>query len=98
MLARRRSRFQVDRIVDLANWQSVIVWGMYAEVGLDEAPNVRRRLFERLASAPGDDELRPAPSTVIRDDRAGHRAVAGGRGAVVGCIDVTRRTGRFERR
>jgi len=89
---------QVDHILDLANWRSVIVWGTFRELRDAEASDGMQRIMRRLFAWAGDADRRPAPSFSEIDGAIGHRAVGPGRGAVVGRIDVTEMTGRYQQR
>ena len=40
--------FEVDRLTDMRNWQSVIVYGMFEELKAKEAEKAREILFSRV--------------------------------------------------
>ncbi len=88
--------FQVDHIVDLANWYSVIVWGTFEELQGPDAAAGFDRVLRRLAAP--DTETQPHPSQRGADDRLGHRAYAGSRSGLAARIRITEATGRFEQR
>ncbi len=90
--------FQVDHIEDLANWQSVILWGTFQELSGREAAEARRRIWDRLTSLFSDQDIHPSPSRALENSALGHRAHALGRNDVIGRIAVKEATGRFERR
>jgi nitroimidazol reductase NimA-like FMN-containing flavoprotein (pyridoxamine 5'-phosphate oxidase superfamily)/nucleotide-binding universal stress UspA family protein len=90
--------FQVDHILDLANWRSVIVWGTFRELHGAEAAAGLQRLVRRLRAWAGQVEGWPAPSFREVDDALGHRTVGPGRSAVVGRVEVTAMKGRYQHR
>ena len=86
--------FQVDRIENLANWVSVIVWGEFEEVAGDAEKEAMRLFLERM-------EPLQASETALSP----HRAPAGapaldlqGQLMVFYRIRLTERSGRFEKR
>jgi uncharacterized protein len=86
--------FQVDRIENLANWVSVIVWGDFEEVAGDAEKEAMRLFLERM-------EPLQASETALSP----HRAPAGvpaldlqGQLMVFYRIRLTERSGRFEKR
>jgi nitroimidazol reductase NimA-like FMN-containing flavoprotein (pyridoxamine 5'-phosphate oxidase superfamily)/nucleotide-binding universal stress UspA family protein len=86
--------FQVDHIQSLADWESVIVFGVFRELQDRDAVDAMQRIHDRLASLVGDEDVWPRPSEALADDRLGHRASTGGRSAVVGYIESVEKTGR----
>ncbi|AGP39555.1 hypothetical protein SCE1572_36730 [Sorangium cellulosum So0157-2] len=88
--------FQVDHIQSLADWESVIVFGGFRELTAQEAVEGMQRIHERLASLLAEEGAWPRPSEAPADDRLGHRAYTGARGAVVGCIEPVEKTGRYQ--
>ncbi|WP_437283402.1 universal stress protein [Sorangium sp. So ce375] len=88
--------FQVDHIQSLADWESVIVFGVFRELTAQEAVEGLQRIRERLVSLLAEEDAWPRPSEAPADDRLGHRAYEGGRGAVVGCIEPVEKTGRYQ--
>ena len=40
--------FEVDRMTDMRNWQSAIVFGEFEELGITDAEDARTRLFSRV--------------------------------------------------
>lgn len=86
--------FQVERIENLANWVSVIVWGEFEELADDAEKEAMRLFLERME-----------PLQVSETALSPHRAPAGvpaldlqGQLMVFYRIKVTERTGRFEKR
>ncbi|AUX23870.1 uncharacterized protein SOCEGT47_044000 [Sorangium cellulosum] len=90
--------FQVDHIQSLADWESVIVFGVFRELTAQEAVEGQQRIRDRLASLLTEEDAWPRPSVIPADDALGHRAYAGGRGAVVGRIEPVEKTGRYQMR
>jgi uncharacterized protein len=86
--------FQVDRIENLANWVSVIVWGEFEELVNNAEKEAMRLFLERME-----------PLQVSETALSPHRAPAGvpaldlqGQPMVFYRIRLTERTGRFEKR
>jgi hypothetical protein len=86
--------FQVERIENLANWVSVIVWGEFEELAHDAEKEAMRLFLDRME-----------PLQVSETALSPHRAPAGvpaldlqGQLMVFYRIKVTERTGRFEKR
>jgi uncharacterized protein len=86
--------FEVDRVINQSNWQSVIAWGTYEELHADEAMGGLERLLKRL----GPLVLGPAASTPRALSAPlvslAHQLLQSG---VVYRIVLTERSGRFER-
>jgi nitroimidazol reductase NimA-like FMN-containing flavoprotein (pyridoxamine 5'-phosphate oxidase superfamily) len=89
---------QVDHIVDLASWRSVIVWGIFHELHGEEASSALQRIMRRMLAWTDDLEGRPPPSFKDVNSETGHRSVVSNRDAVVGRIEVTEMTGCYEQR
>jgi nitroimidazol reductase NimA-like FMN-containing flavoprotein (pyridoxamine 5'-phosphate oxidase superfamily) len=87
---------QVDHIQDMVNWRSVIAWGTFHELHGAEASSGLQRIMGRLFGWTADVDRRPAPSFAELNSSTDHRAVGSGRGAVVGRIEVTEMTGRYQ--
>lgn len=85
--------FEVDHIRDLANWQSVIAWGIYEELQGEAAVEAMDFLIDRLE---------PFATSTTGPSRDGHPSEAGpaadGGKLVTYRIVLTEKTGRFERR
>ena len=86
--------FQVDRIENLANWVSVIVWGEFEEIADDAEKDAMRLFLDRME-----------PMQVSETAISPHRAPAGvpaldlqGQLMVFYRIRLTERSGRFEKR
>jgi nitroimidazol reductase NimA-like FMN-containing flavoprotein (pyridoxamine 5'-phosphate oxidase superfamily) len=83
--------FEVDHIVSLSNWQSVIAWGQFEELHGAEADRAVRLLAERIRPLVGDDERQ------IADDAARGETMDEQR-PVVYRISLTEVTGRADQR
>lgn len=86
--------FEVDHIRDLANWQSVIAWGVFEELQGEAAVAAMDLLIDRLlplvTSETGPSPHRPGEQTP--------ETGPDGRKLVTYRIVLTEKTGRFERR
>jgi nitroimidazol reductase NimA-like FMN-containing flavoprotein (pyridoxamine 5'-phosphate oxidase superfamily) len=87
--------FEVDRMENLANWQSVIAWGRFEELRGTSAAHAMGLLMDRLLPLLASETA--APSYGL-DPSAVHRADVAGRSPVVYRISITEKTGRFEKR
>lgn len=84
--------FQVDRIDNMANWRSVIGWGVYEELKTREEQEAALRILrERLSPLTTSDSVRPSqfanPHEVRRERRP-----------VLYRIALEKLSGRFEKR
>jgi nucleotide-binding universal stress UspA family protein len=87
---------QVDHIQDMVSWRSVIAWGTFRELHGAEASDGWQKIMGRLFGWMSEVDGRPAPSFAQLDGSTDHRAFGLGRGAVVGRIEVTEMTGRYQ--
>lgn len=86
--------FEVDRLRDRGDWQSVIVYGVFEELHDDEATTALHVLLERLRPpVPGEAAI--APHGAGRSTPYGGEQV-GQRQEVVYRISIEEKTGRFE--
>jgi uncharacterized protein len=86
--------FEVDRLRDRTNWQSVIAHGVFEELHGDEAATALHLLLERLR-APAPSEGAMAPHGAGRSVPYGGEEV-GQRQEVMYRISIQETTGRFE--
>ncbi len=87
--------FEVERVEDLANWQSVIAWGSFEELHGETATEASRFLAARLHPFTGS---RSAPLEVPLPQCAGPPpGRPSGRPIVVYRLRLTEKTGRYER-
>ncbi len=85
--------FEVDSMQNMANWQSVIVWGTFEELQGDEAKSAMQKLIihfmplmksESSQPTHGLDELQQMEALHLK--------------AIVYRINIEKKTGRFEKR
>lgn len=86
--------FEVDHVRDLANWQSVIAWGVFEELRDEAAVRAMDLLIDRLLPLV-TSETGPSPPRAAQPTP---EAAADGRKLVTYRIVLTEKTGRFERR
>lgn len=82
--------FEVDRMQDMANWQSVIAQGRFVELHGEEARRGMHQLVKRL--------LPLMPSSTAHPGEGGHGHDVSGMKAVAFRIDLGEKSGRFEKR
>jgi nitroimidazol reductase NimA-like FMN-containing flavoprotein (pyridoxamine 5'-phosphate oxidase superfamily) len=87
--------FEVEQVENLANWQSVIAWGRYEELQGDQAQQAMKRLIERIMPL--------IVSTTINLTHTEEQILQGkpynpSPQAVIFCIHLLEKTGRFEKR
>ena len=86
--------FEIDDINDITNWQSVIVWGKFEEItDMEEAQKVIQKLINRITPFILDDSVPPSHGFVDAENDIGDTIEL-----IVYKINVTRKTGRFEKR
>jgi nitroimidazol reductase NimA-like FMN-containing flavoprotein (pyridoxamine 5'-phosphate oxidase superfamily) len=83
----------VEQIRDLTNWRSVIAWGRYEELNGDAAAMAMGLLIERLSPIVASATMPRTPHTAITP----HGHLETGEEAVVFCLNLTEKSGRFER-
>ena len=86
--------FQVDQRENLANWRSVVAWGVYEELDGKEAMDALQILVTRLMSLVASETLR-LPDGPYRTTA---KPVIDAPKSIVYRIRFTERTGRFEKR
>ena len=86
--------FQVDHRQNLANWRSVVAWGVYEELHGKEAHDALQILVARLRPLVTSETLR------LPDDPslAAAKPVTDAPKTIIYRIRFTERTGRFEKR
>lgn len=86
--------FEVEQIDDLANWRTVLAWGVFEELDGVEAHRARKRLQDRLApfSTSESTTVPSVPRTAA--DTAEERKTK----SVFCRIRLDEKTGRFEKR
>jgi uncharacterized protein len=84
--------FQVDHIDDLANWKSVVVWGSYEELDGAEAGHAMATLLGKMLPRTISAQATQTTKTLTRQNRARTENLP----AVIFCIRIAEKTGRFE--
>lgn len=85
--------FEVDHIVAMTNWQSVIAWGRFEELQGADAEGAMQLLVERVAQhMAAEQRQRAAPPEAVSARHAGME----GRKTILYRLVLTRCTGRFE--
>jgi nitroimidazol reductase NimA-like FMN-containing flavoprotein (pyridoxamine 5'-phosphate oxidase superfamily) len=87
--------FEVDRMENMANWRSAIVWGRFEELRGTAAAHAMGLLMDRLLPLIPSET---AGATHGSEPSAVHRTDVAGRPPVVYKIVIREKTGRFERR
>ena len=86
--------FQVDQRENLANWRSVVAWGVYEELHGKEALDALQILVARLLPLVTSETLRLPDSPGL----AAGKPVIDAPKAIIYRIRLTEKTGRFEKR
>jgi uncharacterized protein len=85
--------FEVDSMQDMANWQSVIAWGTFEELGGDEAKSVMQKLLTHFMPLMTSQSSQPTHGLdQVKQMEALHLK------AIVYRIKIEKKTGRFEKR
>jgi nitroimidazol reductase NimA-like FMN-containing flavoprotein (pyridoxamine 5'-phosphate oxidase superfamily) len=84
--------FEVDQLIDLRNWKSVIVFGMFQESDTNQLPQSRQWLFDRIypLSTPSQVHSHGHFTETQLEDNSRVKPV-------LFRIEIQRMTGRFER-
>ena len=84
--------FEVDRMTDMRNWQSVIVFGAFEELKISEAEDARKRLFNRVYPLMTSSTIHPFGHEVTGnvDDSTRQKNV-------MYRINIQKMSGRFEK-
>jgi len=86
--------FETDKMNDIFNWQSVIIWGLYEELKGDEATNAFKKIYERISPLmKTTKEVHPHA-----EDKTIHKRDISLDSAIVYRIRILEKTGRFEKR
>jgi nitroimidazol reductase NimA-like FMN-containing flavoprotein (pyridoxamine 5'-phosphate oxidase superfamily) len=86
--------FEVEHAESFANWQSVIAWATYEELGGRDAERGLRLLLDRfLPLMTGDDTA----TGLTADAMTLHRAEAAAQRGVLFRLHIVEKTGRYER-
>jgi uncharacterized protein len=84
--------FQVDRIENMRNWQSALVWGVFEELEGYDARFAMQKLITRLMSLVTSETSQPTYGIEA------HQLATGGTKAVVYRINILEKKGRFEKK
>jgi hypothetical protein len=82
--------FEVDHVTNMANWQSVIAWGMYEELHGEDAIKGMQALMDKFMRASISQTIHAGPAPA--SEHGAGRVVK----AVVYKIHLKEKTGRFE--
>jgi hypothetical protein len=83
--------FQTDKMENMANWQSVIVWGKYEELTGEERKRAFQKLMQRVLPAISSETTHLSPHWPFPPEEAG--SIKG----IFFRINVQKKTGRFEK-
>lgn len=85
--------FEVDSMTDMANWQSVVVCGLFEELKGEEAEAARKELFDRVLPLMTSATVHPHEHGVSAHIEEGTRIKP-----VMYRIVIKEKSGRFEKR
>ena len=86
--------FEVDKMKDITNWESVIAWGRFEEItDVDEKQQVLQKLVDRITPYIIDDSVTREHGFVDEESDVGTTVEL-----IIYKIIVARKTGRFEKR
>jgi nitroimidazol reductase NimA-like FMN-containing flavoprotein (pyridoxamine 5'-phosphate oxidase superfamily) len=88
--------FEVDRMENMANWQSAIVWGAYQELEGEEASQAMEVFLRRLLPFVISETALPHQAST--PPPTGAAVDVSARRGIVYRINITKKTGRFEKR
>lgn len=83
--------FEVDKMENPANWQSVIIWGKFEELNHDEEKAGLNMLMNRLHHDIAGETSMPATGHVHQNDAGPYKSV-------IFRIEIREKSGRFEQR
>jgi uncharacterized protein len=89
--------FEVDNMESMANWRSVIAWGVYEELSGEEASRAMQLLISRLMPLTAS-ETGPSLQGEGTASSEAHRGDTAGKTAILFRIRLQEKTGRFEKR
>ena len=85
--------FETDHMENMANWQSVITWGIFEELKNGEAREALQKMFDKFTPLLVSQTALPDHANENKDRKPAPAAAA-----VVFRIRLKKRTGRFEKR
>lgn len=83
--------FEVDKMDDLENWQSVVAWGRYEELKGNDQKMGLKKLMAKLSRLDSSETSMPAA------DEDAHQNSAGPYKAIIYRIKLLEKSGKFER-
>lgn len=94
MRANPKVCFEVENIIDMTRWQSVIAWGRFEEItALNEQEEVLQQLVNKVSPYIADDSVTREHGFVDEESDIGTTVEL-----IIYKIIVSRKTGRFENR
>ena len=84
--------FEIDKIENMANWKSVIVWGVFEELQGYDARLAMQKLINRILPLITSETSLPTHAIEA------HQLETDGNKAVIYCIKIQEKTGRFEKK
>jgi uncharacterized protein len=85
--------FEVDTMQNMANWQSVIVWGRFDEITrMEERQQAMQKLIDRMMPLMTGETAQPTHGLNT------HAQDVGNQQAILYRITINKKTGRFEKR
>ncbi len=87
--------FEVEQIDDLANWRTVIAWGVFEQLAGKDEQRALQLLVNRLTPLIPSATAQPG---VCTHDAEGHAHDTAGRTPILYRIALSEKTGRFEKR
>lgn len=84
--------FEIDKIENMGNWQSVIVWGVFEELQGYDARLAMQKLINRILP------LITSETSMSTHGIDAHQLETNGQKAVVYHIKILEKTGRFEKK
>ena len=85
--------FEVDMMTDMANWQSVIVYGTFEELNGTDEQVAREILFNRVYPLQTSSTIHPHQHKVVSDVDDDNRIKP-----IMYRIEIEEKTGRFEKK
>jgi uncharacterized protein len=83
--------FEIDHVVNMVNWQSVITWGTYEELQGNDARLAMQKLINKMQPLITDE------TSLQTHGIETNQLETGGKKIIVYRIKITEKTGRFEK-
>jgi nitroimidazol reductase NimA-like FMN-containing flavoprotein (pyridoxamine 5'-phosphate oxidase superfamily) len=84
--------FEIDLMIDMRNWQSIIVYGKFEEMSNADATKVRQILYDRIFSLSASTTVHSFGEEPVQKIEEGGKALP-----VLYRISISKITGRFEK-